>query len=295
MPTKNYSDFVVRYSLTLNDFFQKALAARVQNPELREILSYSVLAGGKRIRPLLFLATLHELGQEITDEHIKVAGGIELIHTYSLVHDDLPAMDNDDYRRGQLTSHKKFGEAQAILSGDALLTLGINWIAMAKLDASAIQQVIQIMTETSGVNGMIEGQYLDIVSTHQELSLAEIKVMEEKKTAELIIGAVKSACVLGQATDAQTENLVSFAEKFGQAFQIYDDLVDSLETSAEAGKETSKDEERGKNNYANTQGIASAQSDLTELIELMKQDLAAFDAGVLPEFANVFKKVLVND
>lgn len=294
MKNSHFGEFAIEYSLTVNDFLGKALA-RVENEEFREVMQYSALAPGKRLRPLLFLATLRELSQEILPEHIKVAGGIEVIHTYSLIHDDLPAMDNDDYRRGQLTSHKKFDEASAILAGDALLTVGINWILQAKLEPELVVQAARIFTQAIGPNGMVGGQYLDVHSTNAVVSEDVIQRLEYKKTAELIIAAVKMGAIFGHASEQATEQLVSFASNFGQAFQIYDDLIDVTETAQEAGKETQKDASAGKNNYVTRLGIAGAQAKLAELIEQMKVNLASFDDDILFGFTAIFMKVLEND
>ena len=124
-----FKELQAKYTPLINNFLEKQLYGETNDQKIAEIMAYSVMAGGKRLRPLLFLATLDSLGREIGESELRIACGIELIHTYSLIHDDLPAMDNDDYRRGRLTSHKKWGEAEAILAGDALLPLGIKWIA----------------------------------------------------------------------------------------------------------------------------------------------------------------------
>lgn len=295
MTSRSFSEFIVEYSLTIDDFLKQALVARVTDENLRTVLTYSVLAPGKRLRPLLFLATLVELGCEITNEHVKVAGGIEIIHTYSLIHDDLPAMDNDDYRRGQLTSHKKFGEANAILAGDALLTMGINWLLVADLNSAEVVQSARVLTDAIGPNGMVGGQFIDIRSTNSDVDEETIEQLEYKKTAELIIAAVKMGTIFGQADEQQAQQLVKFATDFGQAFQIYDDLVDVTETATEAGKATEKDAAAGKNNYVTRFGIAGARKDLNQLVEKMRQDLSDFDGGVLLGFTNIFKKVLEND
>lgn len=146
----------------IDDYLAKHLASEVDDKKISQIMAYSVMAGGKRLRPLLFLAILNTLGRKIEEPEIRIACGIELIHTYSLIHDDLPAMDNDDYRRGKLTSHKKWGEAEAILAGDALLPLGIQWIA----EGSRSAKLVTIITQAVGPNGMVGGQYLDIASTN---------------------------------------------------------------------------------------------------------------------------------
>lgn len=217
-------------------------------------MTYSVMAGGKRLRPLLFLATLNTLNHEIGEREIEIASGIELIHTYSLIHDDLPAMDNDDYRRGRLTSHKKWGEAEAILAGDALLTMGIEWIA----EGSNSIDLIKIITKEVGPNGMVGGQYLDIDSTNNaEVAddLAFANRMEWLKTGCLIRACVAMGAEYAKADVASKDKLIAFAECFGRSYQIYDDLVDVVQTSTEAGKATHKDEAEGKNNTLTILGV----------------------------------------
>lgn len=295
MPNKNFSDFLVYHTLLINDFLQKGIVNRIENPRLRAITSYSLLAPGKRIRPLLALATMKELGKNIEDEHLKVISALELVHTYSLIHDDLPAMDNDDYRRGKLTSHKTFGEAQAILAGDGLLTMAFNWISVAKLAPTELIQVIQVLTDAVGFNGMIEGQFMDITGTGESLNTEEVKYLQYKKTAELIVAAVKIGCILGGASDQQKTALVNFAEKYGRAFQIYDDLIDVLKEKEEAGKDTRKDQIAGKNTYISAYGIDQAKIDLKALIFAMEQDLDIFESDILIGFTTVFKKVLDDD
>lgn len=273
----------------------QAVRDRIDDPRLRAIVQYSLLAPGKRIRPLLALATMTELGKEISDEHLKAICALELIHTYSLVHDDLPAMDDDDFRRGKLTSHKQFGEAQAVLTGDGLLTTAFNWISMARLDSKDIVEIIQVLTNAVGFNGMIEGQFMDIINTGKSITTAEVVHLQYKKTAELIIAAVRMGSILGEATPKQKEALMNFADKFGRSYQIYDDLIDVLKEKKEAGKTTHKDQIAGKNTYVSAFGFEQAQDDLKNLITEMTEDLEIFDNDILSGFTTVFKKVLIND
>ena len=254
-------------------------------------MSYSVMAGGKRLRPLLFLATLDAINFQINAEEIRIACGIELIHTYSLIHDDLPAMDNDDYRRGKLTSHKKWGEAEAILAGDALLPMGIKWIAQGSNSA----KLVAIITEAVGPNGMVGGQYLDIDSTNNK-SVADnsdfINKMEWLKTGCLIKACVEMAVEHGNASPSQKELLLQFAQDFGRSYQIYDDLVDVVETSAEAGKKTHKDLESGKNNTLTLLGITKSRVELNKLIAHAQNCLKDINSDILTGFLDLYKKVL---
>ena len=148
-----FTYFKDEWTPVIDDYLAKHLASEVEDQKISQIMAYSVMGGGKRLRPLLFLATLNALGRKIEEPEIRIACGIELIHTYSLIHDDLPAMDNDDYRRGKLTSHKKWGEAEAILAGDALLPMGIQWIA----EGSKSAKLVDLITKAVGPNGMVGG------------------------------------------------------------------------------------------------------------------------------------------
>lgn len=283
--------FKDQWTPVINDYLDRHLKDDVDDKKISKIMSYSVMAGGKRLRPLLFLATMNTLGKEITEDMIQIASGIELIHTYSLIHDDLPAMDNDDYRRGKLTSHKKWGEAEAILAGDALLPLGIQWIA----EGSHSAELVSIITRAIGPNGMVGGQYLDINSTNNQ-SVAQdadfINKMEWLKTGCLIEASVKMAAVYAKADDIQKVKLIEFSREFGRAYQIYDDLVDIVETTQEAGKATHKDEEEGKNNTLTLLGADQSRNELKKLIQTAKDDLHGLNAEVLCGFLDLYKKVL---
>lgn len=283
--------FQEQWTPVINDYLTKHLKDEVDDQKISQIMSYSVMAGGKRLRPLLFLATLNTLGKKINQDEVRIACGIELIHTYSLIHDDLPAMDNDDYRRGKLTSHKKWGEAEAILAGDALLPMGIQWIA----EGSNSANLVQIITKAVGPNGMVGGQYLDIDSTNNQSVAGDAKFinrMEWLKTGCLIEASVKMAAEYAKASQIDEVKLVDFAKVFGRSYQIYDDLVDVVETSQEAGKATHKDEEEGKNNTLTLLGIQKSREELTDLIKQAKEDLDGLNGEVLSGFLDLYQKVL---
>lgn len=284
-----FKEFQAKYTPIINDFLKGQLSKESDDPRFAEIMAYSVMAGGKRLRPLLFLATLDALDIEITEKEVQAACGIELIHTYSLIHDDLPAMDNDDYRRGELTSHKKWGEAEAILAGDALQPLGIQWIAQAEHN----WKLVEIITEAVGPKGMVAGQYLDIDTTNNEDSSEEvIDHMEWLKTGCLILASVQMATALAACPDQQAQKYLAFAKHFGRSYQLYDDLVDIVESQEEAGKATHKDQEVGKNNSLTMLGVDATRQELKQLIEMGKADLAGEKAEVLLGFLDLYQKVL---
>lgn len=289
---QNYQEFMTTYTKVMNEFLEKILKQQVTNPKLAELLAYPVAAGGKRIRPLLFLATLTELHYPITEEELKIAAGIELVHTYSLVHDDLPAMDNDEFRRGQLTVHAMYDDASAILAGDALLTLGISLVAQAKLAPTKVVQVVKQLTAAAGINGMIEGQLLDMMSSEVQVDAELAAYLEYQKTGKLLIVAIQMAAVLAETDTKTLAHLEAFGRDFGRAFQIYDDLVDLKLTTEEAGKKTQKDRNQGKQNLLTVQGTAGAETELRNLIAKMQAEVADFETGILVNFPEIFMKVL---
>lgn len=284
-----FKEFQAKYTPIINDYLEQNLAKESDDPRFAEIMAYSVMAGGKRLRPLLFLASLDSLGKDIDQKAVQTACGIELIHTYSLIHDDLPAMDNDDYRRGKLTSHKKWGEAEAILAGDGLLPLGIQWIA----EGSQSAKLVEIITKAVGPAGMVGGQYLDIDTTNNDSVDAQtIDHMEWLKTGCLILASVEMATAFAGAAQEQAAKYLDFAKDFGRGYQLYDDLVDIVETSEEAGKLTHKDQEVGKNNSLTMQGAAETRQELKDLIAKGQAALAGEKAEVLLGFLDLYQKVL---
>lgn len=286
-----FSAFRKKWTPQIDRFLADKLATEIADHDFGQIMAYSVMAGGKRLRPLLFLAVLETLGKEFDESALRTACGIELIHTYSLIHDDLPAMDNDDYRRGKLTSHKKWGEAQAILAGDALLPLGIEWIAKGSQNV----EMTAVMAQAIGPNGMAGGQYLDIDATNNAAVKNDddyLNRMEWLKTGCLILASVEMGAIYGQADAQAKPKLLDFAHAFGRAYQIYDDLVDVVESSEEAGKATHKDEAEGKNNTLTSLGVEASRKALQQLIDQAKADLTDFSDPVLAGFLEIYQKVL---
>lgn len=287
----DFTEFRKKWTPTIDAYLSKHLSQDIDDQKISQIMTYSVMAGGKRLRPLLFLATLVTLDKNIGEKEIQIACGIELIHTYSLIHDDLPAMDNDDYRRGKLTSHKKWGEAEAILAGDALLPMGILWVAQGSNSA----EIVKIIASAVGPNGMVEGQYLDIDSTNNA-SVADnadfINQMEWLKTGCLIKACVEMATAYAGADEKSKIKLLDFAKDFGRSYQIYDDLVDIVETSQEAGKTTHKDKENGKNNTLTLLGVEQSRKELSDLIKHAQNSLQGLNGSVLVGFLDLYQKVL---
>lgn len=212
----------------LIDLVNSALLQYVQsisNPILKEVIYYSLFPGGKRLRPLLLLTILNDLNIDL-DEGINQAIAIEMIHNYSLIHDDLPSMDNDDYRRGRLTVHKKFDEANAILAADALLTDAFFYFANGNLANNKKIEIIKLAANNAGSKGMVMGQVLDIAANAKQLNLDEVKNIHYHKTRDLIHLAIKSGGIIAGLNNEDLMQLDKLADLIGVAFQIKDDLDD---------------------------------------------------------------------
>ncbi|MCG1009041.1 polyprenyl synthetase family protein [Salinicoccus sp. ID82-1] len=248
------------------------------SPTIRKASSYSIEAGGKRFRPYLLFSTLDALGHDPM-KGVQVAAAIEMIHTYSLIHDDLPAMDDDDYRRGKPTNHKVYGEAAAILAGDTLLTESFSIVAQDDtLPADKRVALIGHIAAKSGFNGMIGGQMLDIEAEGQDISLSQLENIHQYKTGQLIVLPVQCACIIADATDEVTAQLIRFAEALGILFQIRDDILDVEGDIAVTGKSSGSDEKNNKTTYVSTYGLSGAHDELEQLVESAKRildDLAA--------------------
>jgi len=227
-----------------------------------DAMRYSLFAGGKRLRPILCLTATEVVGGDLRVS-LPVACAIELIHTYSLIHDDLPAMDDDDLRRGKPTSHKVFGEALAILAGDALLTEAFYLLTHPKFtysipDASLIR-VIHLIAEASGFRGMVGGQVIDLKATGKKINAKELETMDRHKTGALIVASVQSGAILGGGTEEQIDSLGKYGYHIGLAFQIVDDVLDIEGTTIELGKEAKADQKMKKSTYPSILGLEKAK------------------------------------
>jgi len=253
---------------------------------LHRSMRYSLFAGGKRIRPVLLLAATEAVGGDVSVA-LPAACAMEMIHTYSLVHDDLPAMDNDDYRRGTPTNHKVFGDAVAILAGDALLTQAFILLSSQSFAAGCsperILAVINEMATAAGSRGMVGGQIVDMESEGmQDLDLPTVQFIHTHKTGALIKAAVKCGALLGAASEVQMNALIRYGEAIGLAFQIYDDILDIEGTTEEIGKDAGSDEARGKATYPAVIGIRESRKRAAELLDIALEAIAAFDAQADP-------------
>lgn len=229
-------------------------------PRLVESILYSVHAGGKRLRPLLLLELLEAFHAPILEAHFQVAAALEMIHTGSLIHDDLPAMDNDDYRRGQLTNHKKYGEDLAILAGDSLFLDAFGCVAEADLPASIRVQLIALLSDASGTAGMVAGQVLDMEGEGASLTLDQLQVIHANKTGRLLAYPFQAAGILLELEPAVATLLEEIGIHLGLAFQIRDDILDVTADFASLGKTPQKDLQAEKSTYPALLGLDGAQA-----------------------------------
>jgi len=236
-----------------------------QPPSIHRAMRYSVQAGGKRVRPILCLESARIFAADVTPV-LPVACALELIHTYSLIHDDLPALDNDDLRRGKPTCHKKFGEAAAILAGDALLTLAFETLANAAIDPARRVAILSHVAASAGtVNGMVGGQVADLEAEGRVIQPADLEYIHRSKTAALIRASVVSGAIGGGADDEDVARLKRFGETIGWAFQVVDDILDVEESSAALGKTAGKDAAQQKATYPSLYGLEESRQIAKEL------------------------------
>lgn len=277
--------------------FEKYMLSHIESvsgTELEESMNYSLSAGGKRLRPLLLLAVLESFGADV-ELGFPAAAALEMIHTYSLVHDDLPAMDNDELRRGNPTNHIQFNEATAILAGDALLTLAFEVITLGNLPAEIKIQLTRILAQTSGYTGMVGGQQADIDGEDSDLSLEEIEQIHLRKTGALIKMAMLSGGIIVQKSDEILDKLASYADEVGIAYQIRDDILDVVGTEEELGKGVATDAALGKSTYPSLLGLEGAfevlDQRLNNAIQAI-QAIAELDKDFQPELLSNFASML---
>ncbi len=236
-------------------------------PKLIEAIKYSVMAGGKRLRPTLVLESARATtGAAAPPGALAAAVAIELIHTFSLVHDDLPAMDNDDLRRGKPTNHKVFGEAMAILAGDAMVALAFSHLA-TQAPEDLVQPLVKELSKATGPSGMIGGQVLDMEGEKRTLGMDELKNLHAKKTGALITASCRMGAIAARGSAQMVEALTSFGQHLGLAFQIVDDLLDVTSSPDQLGKSTGKDESKGKNTYPALMGVDRSRAEAEKQYE----------------------------
>lgn len=281
--------FSTKYKQLLEDQLRKSID-RLEAPEvLKDSMHYSLEAGGKRIRPLLLFATLHAF-QKDPEIGLKAAAAIEMIHTYSLIHDDLPSMDNDDLRRGKPTNHKVFGEANAILAGDALLTYSFQLMTETPdVPADEKLALVQLLAQSSGAEGMVAGQVADMLGEEKELNLEELEYIHIHKTGKMLTCSVLAGAILSSVSEEEWECLERFSHHLGLAFQIRDDLLDIDGDEELIGKPVGSDVGNHKTTYPSLLGIKGAQDELWKQIQLAKDYLMKIkkDTQLLEEITDL--------
>ena len=268
------------------DGFLKKYASSIQKQKdcpknLAKAMGYALTAGGKRVRPILAIAS-YEAAGGTADSILPVASSIELIHTYSLIHDDLPAMDNDDFRRNKPTTHKAFGEAEAILAGDALLTDAFNIISEADAKPALLLKVISELSYGSGPEGMVGGQSMDILLEGKKANKKQLSYIHTHKTGSLIRASIRTGAIMANASPAKLKALTEYGEKIGLAFQVTDDILDVTGTMEEMGKPTGSDDAKGKNTYPSIFGLDESRKRAEQLVNDSLSALKGFGQKAAP-------------
>ncbi len=271
------------------ELVERALAQSVAEPDgpaakLFEAMRYSLMAGGKRLRPILALASCEAVGGTV-EAATGLACALEMIHTYSMIHDDLPCMDDDDLRRGKPTNHKVYGEAMATLAGDALLTDAFRVLARStarKVPAATVLGVVAELAEAAGSFGMVAGQAIDIMSEGQAIELGQLEYLHARKTGALFMAAVRGGAMLGGANVVQLDQLTAYARALGLAFQVIDDILDVEASTEQMGKRTHKDDAHGKATYPALLGLEESRALARELERRALDALGSFDDRARP-------------
>ncbi len=278
------------YLAKKKDLVDKALEklvppAKMFPPSVHQAMRYSLFAGGKRVRPILAIAAAESLGARTADL-LPIAGSLELIHTYSLIHDDLPAMDDDDFRRGQPTCHKKFGEAVAILAGDGLLNMAFEVLSdtrrLKKVPANRLIPIIREISVASGVSGMVGGQVVDIESEGKEVDFPTLEYIHTHKTGALIRASVRVGALYAKAGKRRFLALTRYGEMVGLAFQIADDILDITGKQEEIGKDVGSDLKKGKKTFPSFYGLEESRRRAVEVADKAIASLKEFDRKADP-------------
>lgn len=283
----NLLSFIEQQTPKVNDAMHALVHASPMPEQLKESILYSIDAGGKRVRPLLVLAVIQDRVGQLTSDHYKIAAAIELIHTYSLIHDDLPAMDNDDFRRGKPTNHKVFGDALAILAGDAMQALAFLSITTAEqVNAEEKVRLIQRLAEASGASGMVGGQVYDLAGEQQQLTLEQLEQIHRLKTGALLTFSIEAGAILAQVSEKELQQFKTFAEHIGLAFQIKDDILDITATTEQLGKPANSDTDAEKSTYPQLLGLEGAKNQLESHYEQAIQAISFLPSdALLAQFA----------
>ncbi|WP_417334468.1 polyprenyl synthetase family protein [Halarcobacter sp.] len=273
-----------------NHLLENLPKSKTFHPHFEEALANMLQAGGKRFRPMLLLSVVNSKKSLLIPNSLDVALGLEMLHTYSLIHDDLPAMDDADLRRGFETLHKKYGEVTAILVGDALNTESFNKIANAPLHNDIKVELIKTLSSDGGIDGMIIGQAIDCFYENKRLELEQLEFLHTNKTAKLIAGSLKMGALIAEYDLETQEKLYNFGIDLGLLFQIQDDIIDETQTEEEAGKTTQNDE--AKNSFVNLLGLAGAKESADKLAKKCENTLNTFDKNLKENLDELLTKYL---
>lgn len=260
------------------------------HPIFQDALQEMLKAGGKRFRPMLLLSVVNSANTLMVKNAMPAALGLEYLHTYSLIHDDLPSMDNADLRRGHPTLHKTFDEVTAILVGDALNTESFNLIANAPLSSDIKVELVKILSSDGGINGMIIGQAIDCYFENKKLELSQLEFLHIHKTAKLIAASLKMGAIIGNYSLDTQERLYKFGIDIGLLFQIQDDIIDETATEEEAGKTTAND--GAKNSFVNLLGLEGAVKSADKLAETCENTLGSFDENLKASLEQILSHYL---
>jgi geranylgeranyl diphosphate synthase type II len=256
-------------------------------PIIYEAMRYSIFAGGKRLRPIMLMAAADAVGSNGSD-YLPVACGLEMIHTYSLIHDDLPAMDNDDYRRGKLTNHKVYGDGIAVLAGDGLLTAAFStMLSQTNVEPQELINVVSEIAAAAGPAGMVGGQAIDLISEGKIIDAKTLQYIHQAKTGALFKAAIRSGALLGSGNQQQVDALTNYAANFGLAFQITDDILDVIGTQEKIGKPVGSDMKNQKVTYVTLHTLEGAKQLAQQAVDQALDSLCGFG----PE-ADILRKLV---
>ena len=273
---KSFTEIMAQDIFLIEDALRELFQQQAQYADLQESMDYSLLAGGKRIRPVLTLETCRMCGGD-PKAAVPFACAVEMVHTYSLIHDDLPAMDNDELRRGRPTNHMVYGEATAILAGDGLLTAAFEQLTRAELPPEQIVAAVSCLSRAAGPAGMVGGQALDMAGEGRALDQRELELLQSLKTGALISAATELGCIAAGGSLQQREQVRRYAGALGRAFQVRDDMLDIMSTDEELGKPAGSDRYNEKSTFVTALGLEGCGTLVEELTQQAVEALRGFD------------------
>jgi len=267
---------MTRDQAAIEEYLAGVFGAESSHADLQEAMEYSLLSGGKRIRPVLTLETCRLCGGE-PERALPFACAVEMVHTYSLIHDDLPAMDDDELRRGRPTNHMVYGEATAILAGDALLTAAFEQLTRADLPAGQIVEAVRCLSRAAGPAGMVGGQVLDMAGEGRALDRGELELLQSLKTGALISAAAELGCIAAGGSGQQREQVRTYAQTLGRAFQVRDDMLDIISSREELGKPVGSDQANEKSTFVTALGLDGCAALVEQLTRQGIEALSGFE------------------